>query len=146
MAPSQDTQHAHNWSPFKDHLAFNWAYYHSVMLQSSAANIAEGLNLWSVMTIKHGHSAGAPWRNTKEMYATIDAIQMGSVPFKTIKFMYTGLKPPTPPCWMEQTYMLNTCNILVVIQEQLVTVDFSGQLTVCHTRSSMAMANACGQI
>ena len=126
-APSQDGQHAHDWSPFEDHLAFDWASYHYMKLQLSAASIVEGLNLWSATAIKHGSSAGAPWRTANEMYATIDAIRTGSLPFKSFKFRYTGPKPPTPPHWMEQTYELNTRDILSVVREQLATADFSGQ-------------------
>ncbi|KAF8261700.1 hypothetical protein EI94DRAFT_1469313, partial [Lactarius quietus] len=115
------------WSPFEDHLAFDWAHHHYVTLQSSAAKIAEGLDLWSAVAIKHSSTVGTPWRNAKEMYATIDSIQAGSLPFQTFTFHYTGLKPSMPPRWMEQGYELNTCNVLEVIQEQLATPDFEGQ-------------------
>jgi hypothetical protein len=61
------------------------------------------------------------------MYVTIDSIQTGSLPFKTFKFYYTGLKPPMPLHWMEQAYELNACNVLAVVREQLATADFSKQ-------------------
>lgn len=125
--PSQDDSYVHNWAPFDDRLSFDWAYYHYVTLQSSAAKIAEGLDLWSAMCIKHGSAAGAPWRNAKEMYATIDTIEVGSLPFKSFEFRYTGPKPSQPPHWMEQVYELNARNILDVVQEQLATPDFKDQ-------------------
>ncbi|KAI9430281.1 hypothetical protein H4582DRAFT_2113894 [Lactarius indigo] len=124
---SQDNQHVQDWTPFEDHLAFDWAYYHYVNLQSLAAEIAEGLNLWSATSIRHGATVGAPWRNAKEMYVTIDSIKIGSLPFKAFTFQYTGPKPTVPPHWMEEVYELNTCNVLDVIQEQLATPDFRGQ-------------------
>ncbi|KAI9429814.1 hypothetical protein H4582DRAFT_1791653, partial [Lactarius indigo] len=125
--PSQDNQHVQDWTPFEDRLAFDWAYYHYVNLQSSAAEIAEGLNLWSATSIKHGATVGAPWRNAKEMYATIDSIKIGSLPFKAFVFQYTGPKPTVPPRWMEEVYELNTRDVLDVIREQLATPDFRGQ-------------------
>ena len=125
--PSQDDSHAHDWAPFDDRLAFDWAYYHYVTLQSSAAKIAQGLDLWSATCIKHGSAAGAPWRNVKEMYTTIDAIQVGSLPFKSFEFQYTGPKPSSPPDWMEQVYELNAHNILDVVWDQLATPDFKDQ-------------------
>ncbi|KAI9439702.1 hypothetical protein H4582DRAFT_1812628 [Lactarius indigo] len=125
--PSQDNQHVQDWTPFEDRLAFDWAYYHYVNLQSSAAEIAEGLNLWSATSIKHGATIGAPWRNAKEMYATIDSIKIGSLPFKAFVFQYTGPKPTVPPRWMEEVYELNTHDVLDVIWEQLATPDFRGQ-------------------
>ncbi|KAI9432273.1 hypothetical protein H4582DRAFT_1793839, partial [Lactarius indigo] len=115
------------WMPFEDHLAFDWAYYHYVNLQLLAAKIAEGLNLWSATSIKHGTTISAPWRNAKEMYATIDSIKIGSLPFKAFAFQYTGPKLTVPPCWMEEVYELNTRDVLDVIQEQLATPDFRGQ-------------------
>ena len=126
--PSQDNQHLHDWSPFEDRLAFDWAYQHYVKVQSSAAEIAQGLDFWSAISIKHGSTTGAPWRNAKEMYETIDSIEIGSLPFKTFAFQYTGPKPSTPPSWMEQEYELNTHNVVEVIQEQLATPDFASQI------------------
>lgn len=125
---SQDNWHIHDWSPFEDHLTFDWAYYHYMNLQSSAAEIVEGLNLWSATCIKHSSTVGAPWRNAKEMYATIDSIKTGALPFKTFTFQYTGPKPLTPPRWMEQVYELNTRDVLEVIREQLATPDFNGHI------------------
>ncbi|KAH9045906.1 hypothetical protein EDB83DRAFT_2507473 [Lactarius deliciosus] len=125
--PSQNSQHIQDWTPFKDRLAFDWAYYHYVNLQSSAAEIAEGLNLWSATSFKHGSTVGAPWRSAKEMYATIDTIKIGSLPFQTFTLQYTGPKPLVPPCWMEEVYELNTRDILEVVQEQLATSDFKSQ-------------------
>jgi hypothetical protein len=99
---SENDQPIHDWTPFKDRLAYDWAHYHYISLQSSAAEIAEGLNLWSATAFKHGSSTGAPWKTVKDMYETIDAIQTGSLPFKTHHLFYKGPKLSTPPCWMEE--------------------------------------------
>ncbi|KAF8259080.1 hypothetical protein EI94DRAFT_1774021 [Lactarius quietus] len=61
------------------------------------------------------------------MYKTIDAIQMGSLPFHKYHFHYTRPKPSMPPHWMEQAYELNACNVLDVIQDQLATIAFKDQ-------------------
>lgn len=126
--PAQGDQHDPNWTPFEDCLAFDWAYYHYVTLQLSATSITLGLNLWSATAIKHGSSVGAPWKTTKEMYTTIDAIQTGALPFKTYNFHYTGTKPSTPPHWMEQGFELNARDVLAVVREQLATSAFDGQI------------------
>ncbi len=34
------------WHPFEDRLAFDWAHYHFVELQSSEREINKGLDLW----------------------------------------------------------------------------------------------------
>jgi hypothetical protein len=113
--------------PFEDRLAFDWAHYHYVSLQSSAAEIAEGLNLWSATAFKHGSLTGAPWKTAKDMYKTIDTVQTGSLPFKTHRFFYEGPKPSTPPRWMEQAYELNARDVLAVVRDQLAMSAFKDQ-------------------
>ena len=127
VTQTKDDHDLHDWTPFEDRLTFDWAHYHYVTLQSSAANIVEGLNLWSATAFKYGSVAGAPWMTVKKLYATIDTIQTGSLPLQTYKFNYAGPKPSTPPRWMEQTYELNTRNVLAIAQEQLATLAFKEQ-------------------
>jgi hypothetical protein len=126
-APSKNNQPIHDWTPFEDRLAYDWAHYHYVSLQSLAAKIAEGLNLWSAMAFKHGSSTGAPWKTAKDMYKTIDAIQTGSLPFKTHCLFYKGLKPSTPPHWMEEVYKLDARDVLAIVRDQLAMPAFKDQ-------------------
>ena len=123
------------WAPFNDHLEFDWAYYHYVWLQSSASDILEGLDLWRATIVKHSFkhptADDIPWCNADELYKTIDSIQTGDAPWKSHKLLYSGLKPQTPPQWMEETYELNMQDVLVVIEQQLARCS-----TFC-TRSSI---------
>ena len=125
--PGENDQPVHDWTPFEDRLAFDWAYYHYVTLESSAAKISEGLDLWSATSFKHGSSTGAPWKTAKDMYATIDAVQAGSLPFKTHHFYYKGPKLLTPPSWMEEPYDLDARDALAVVRLQLATLTFKDQ-------------------
>jgi hypothetical protein len=103
LTPPEPTNTVSNnpWAPFEDHLAFDWAHYHFVQLQSSQKDILTGLDLWRATVIKHGldHSSdtNVPWKNAQELYDTIDSIQAGTAPWKTFTFKYSGPKPPTPP-------------------------------------------------
>ena len=119
------------WAPFPDRLAFDWARYHYVQLQSSAHDIHEGLDLWRATVIKHESEHGqcdeVPWGSADELYATIDSITTGGVAWKTCAFQYTGPKPPTPPQWMEKTYKLNLRNVLTVLEQQMASTEFNGQ-------------------
>ena len=119
------------WTPFRDRIEFDWAYYHYVRLQSSKSDIAEGLELWRATIIKHASERSAaedvPWRNADDLYKTIDSIQAGDAPWKCYQFSYDGPKPPVPPRWMEETYELNTRDVLLVLEHQLNTADFDGQ-------------------
>ncbi|KDR82217.1 hypothetical protein GALMADRAFT_58542, partial [Galerina marginata CBS 339.88] len=110
--------------PFEDRVAFDFAQYHYVELQSSEGEIAKGLDLLCAMGIKYGSRDGLPWKSAKDLYATIDSIQSGTAPWKTYKFRYTGPKPSTPPRWMEEEYELNLRDILKVFEEELMSSEF----------------------
>ncbi|KAI9511704.1 hypothetical protein F5148DRAFT_1274142 [Russula earlei] len=52
-ATPSNTTSDNPWAPFQDRLAFDWAWYQYVWLQSSADNIQVGLDLWHAAVIKH---------------------------------------------------------------------------------------------
>jgi Plavaka transposase len=115
------------WAPFKDRVAFDFAQYHYVELQSSEGEIAKGLDLLCAMGIKYGSRDGSPWKSVKELYATIDSIQTCSTPWKTYKFKYTGPKPSMPPRWMDEEYKLNLRDILKVFEQELLSSEFEDE-------------------
>jgi hypothetical protein len=137
-----DTVPENPWSPFQDRLAFDWAQYHFVQLQSSESEILTGLDLWRATVIKHGSKHDdIPWHNAQDLYETIDSIQAGEAPWKTFTFSYSGPKPPTPPRWMEETYELNTRNVLTVLEQQLATTEFDGQFETTPYREFNAQGD-----
>lgn len=69
-----------------------------------------------------------PWHNADALYETIDAIQTGNAPWKTYKFSYMGPKPSTPPAWMNESYELNTRDALLLLEQQIATFEFDGQV------------------
>lgn len=127
QAPAPEAPLTNFWQPFPDRLAFDFAEYHYVKLQSSKARINEGLDLWLAATLKCGSSDGTPWRNADEMYKTIDQIQQGGVGWSTVEFSYTGPKPSTPPKWMQATYQLNCRDALALVLSQLEDKEFNRQ-------------------
>lgn len=120
------------WAPFEDRIAYDFAQYHYVEVQSSADEISRNLDMLVANSMKHSHNreASGPngWRNTKDMYTTIDSIPVGDVPWKTYKFRYTGPKPSTPPQWMLNDYELSVRDIVSVLEQQLSTSEFDGQI------------------
>lgn len=115
--------------PFEDRLAFDWAHYHFVELQSSEREINKGLDLWLAAKLKAGDNAPLPWSSTDNMYQTIDSIQEGEAPFVTIRFKYSGPIPPNPPNWMTETYELCTRDSEILLHHQLATTDFANTFT-----------------
>jgi hypothetical protein len=71
------------WAPFPDRLAFDWAQYHYVWLQSLADEIHKGLDIWHATVIKHeteyGETDHVPWRNAQDLYETLDSIKAGGL-------------------------------------------------------------------
>ena len=69
-----------------------------------------------------------PWRNAKDMYDTIDSIQVGAVGWTTYRLSYGGPLPTgTVPRWMQETYELNVRDVLAIFEEQLASKEFDGQ-------------------
>ena len=79
----------------------------------------------------------------QDLYETIDMIQEGDAPWKTIRFKYNSPKPPTPPKWMEETYELCLHDILVLTEQQLGNTDFKGNFILHLISSSIANRIGC---
>ncbi|KJA15337.1 hypothetical protein HYPSUDRAFT_149256 [Hypholoma sublateritium FD-334 SS-4] len=120
-----DVTEANPYHPFDDRLAFDWAHYHFVELQSSARNINKGLDLWLAAKLEAGNDSPLPWSSPREMYDTIDSIQEGDAPFSTIELKYSGPVDDNSPKWMTQTYELCVRDSRKLLQNQLATTDFA---------------------
>ncbi|KAJ7856063.1 hypothetical protein B0H14DRAFT_3085331 [Mycena olivaceomarginata] len=79
--PPANGQDPAAWAPFGSREEFDFANFHFVKLQSSAADINTALDLWAASIMRYGGTV--PWRNSDELYATIDEIQSGHMPWKT---------------------------------------------------------------
>ena len=124
-----DATEENPFHPFEDRLAFDWAHYHFVELQSSEREINKGLDLWLAAKLKAGDDTPLPWSSTDDMYRTIDLIQEGDTPFVTICFKYSGPIPPNPPNWMTEMYKLCTRDLQILLHHQLATTDFANAFT-----------------
>ncbi|KAF6755243.1 hypothetical protein DFP72DRAFT_811830 [Ephemerocybe angulata] len=118
------------WTPFADRLGFEFCHHHYADAQSSAAKINKGLDFWvaaKIQALQSGEcdSLNAEWNSAKEMYETIDKIQHGGAPFRTVKVRYAGPLPENPPSWMTQEYELCYRDSRQVLHNQLATADFA---------------------
>src|ERR1700733_3244141 len=86
--------------------------------------INKGLDLWLAATLKAGDDTPLPWSSAEEMYKTIDSIQEGDAPFKTICFKYSGPICSNSPRWMTETYELCRDSRALLLN-QIVTTDFA---------------------
>ena len=124
LPDAPDASEDNLWHLFEDRLAFDWAHYHFVELQSSEKKINNRLDLWLAAKLKAGDHTPLPWSSAKEMYETIDSIQEGDAPFRTIHFKYSGPICPNPPHWMTETYELCTRDSQRLLLNQVATTDF----------------------
>src|ERR1700678_3025686 len=118
------------WDPFNSHIEFDFALYHFVEAQSSAGLIDKALDLWAATV---GDSA--PWKNSKELYAMIDAIKLSESPWKTYTVRYQGPRPlGTAPKWMMQTYVLCARDSRQVLLHQLETAQYKDKINLSPYR------------
>lgn len=115
-----------SWSPFRSRVDFDFAHYHFVELQDSAANINKALDMWQASVLQYGGEV--PWTNAQDLYETIDKIQVGVAPWKVYKIRYQGIIPSvSPPKWMTETYELCTRDSRTVLHNQLASLEFKGK-------------------
>jgi Plavaka transposase len=133
-APSIPHEAATNpWNPFKSRIEFDFAHYHFVEVQNSAPLIDKALDLWAATVTVFG--GDVPWRNSRELYATLDSIQLGDSPWKIYKIRYQGPRPPgTPPKWMTQTYELCARDTRQVLHHQFKTTQFKDSINLTPYR------------
>ncbi|KAF5334445.1 hypothetical protein D9611_014474 [Ephemerocybe angulata] len=129
--PRRQLNPDNKFHPFEDRLSFDWAHYHFVELQSSVRQINKGLDLWlasKIQAIGSAECGELPWSSAKDLYSTIDDIQQGNAPFKTVHFKYNGKIPEhNAPAWMTATYELCVRDVRHVLHQQLDTPDFEHQ-------------------
>ena len=127
--PATTLTNANPWDPFSSRIEFDFTHYHFVEVQNPAGKIDQALDLWAASVMEYGGKA--PWNDSTELYATIDAIEDGSSPWKVYHIRYRGPRPPgTPPKWMTETYELCTQNSCQVLHHQLSTAQFKDKFNI----------------
>lgn len=129
----EDNPALNSWPPFESRAEFDFACYHFVEAQSLAASIDKTLDIWAAAVMELG--GNTPWKNSDELYETIDTIQHGDSPWKTYCVQYQGPQPSgTPLKWMTETYELCTRDSRRVLQHQLATTQFDGKINLIPYR------------
>ncbi|RXW16095.1 hypothetical protein EST38_g9754 [Candolleomyces aberdarensis] len=131
------------WDPFEDRLAFDFAHYHYVELQSPASKINKGLDLWlasKIQALRSEKCDNVPWASADELYETVDKIQQGNAPFRTFHYQYhaDGPLPENSPAWMTQPFELCVRDSRHVLHHQLATPDFANSFAPVPYRQFQA--------
>jgi len=113
-----------DWSPFDSQAQFETADFLFKKAEMSQANVDILMDLWASTTT----DGRAPFRDHREMLATIDSIDGGDTPWESFTASYSGTKPPTDtPDWMLKKYTVFFRNPLAVVRAIISNPDFNGQ-------------------
>jgi hypothetical protein len=113
-----------SWSPFDSQAQFETADFLFKKAEMSRGNIDILMELWATTT----GDGQAPFRDHREMLATIDAINGGDAPWQSFIASYSGTKPPNdPPDWMLKNYTVFFRDPLAVVRSIIANPDFDGQ-------------------
>ncbi|KAJ6529976.1 hypothetical protein B0H10DRAFT_2273658 [Mycena sp. CBHHK59/15] len=71
-----------------------------------------------------------PFADHKDLYATIDSIQQGDIPWESFSVKYTGPVPETGevPVWMTETFEVWFRSPLAIFEKQLANPDFKDEM------------------
>ncbi|KAF8257208.1 hypothetical protein EI94DRAFT_1633122, partial [Lactarius quietus] len=87
------------------------------------------LDLWRAMVLRYcTDSDNVPWQNARDMYNTINSIQVSGVDWMTHQLTYSGPWPSVMvPHWMWESHDFNLRNLFSVFKGQLASKKFDGQ-------------------
>ena len=113
-----------DWSPFASQAQFETADFLFKKAEMSQGNTDTLMRLWAATT----PGGRVPFLNHQEMVATIDAIELGDIPWQTFSAKYSGEVPPMdPPDWMLEEYTVYFRDPLSIVRSMIGNPDFRGQ-------------------
>lgn len=116
-----------DWSPFASKAHFRLAEFTYKKTEMSKANTDELIEIWEDFTEDCGGER--PFRNAQDILNTIDAIDLGHVPWETFSLEYPGEPSETnPPSWMTKEYRVWFRDPRQVIHTILANHDFDGEI------------------
>ena len=93
----------------------------------SKANTNELIEIWEDLAGQYGGER--PFRNVQDILNTIDAIDLGHVPWETFSLEYPGELPDSnPPSWMTKEYRVWFRDPRKIIHAILANKDFNGEI------------------
>lgn len=115
-----------DWSPFESGPAFRLAEGLYADMQASGARIDELLsNLKAHIGMRGG---GLPFESSKELFDTIDRIEVGDIPWMEFTYKYSGETTIDSPTWQTNEYKVYFRDPCALVKEILSNTDFDGEL------------------
>ncbi|KAJ7862732.1 hypothetical protein B0H13DRAFT_2566139 [Mycena leptocephala] len=125
LPPPWEERGADDFSPFNSRAEFEFAeflYRDEEMAGRRVDRLAE------LLAALYG--TDPPFADHKDLYATIDAIQQGDVPWQSFSVTYTGPLPESGevPAWMTEKYEVWFRSPLGIFEKQLANPDFKDEM------------------
>ncbi|KAF7299911.1 hypothetical protein HMN09_00998700 [Mycena chlorophos] len=122
--PPWDELDPDDYGPFDSSAQFEFADFLYKREQMSGGSIDHLMHLMA------GLYTEDPFvKDHRQLYAMIDAIQQGSIPWRSFSVQYTGPRPnANVPSWMTDTYEVWFRDPLAIFERQLANPDFADEL------------------
>ncbi|KAI0704508.1 hypothetical protein C8T65DRAFT_709094 [Cerioporus squamosus] len=133
LPPPRATSPSTPWDPFESRLEFEVAEFLYKTEQMSGKNITKLMELWAADVVRYGGQP--PFADQADLYATIDAIVLGDVPWSCLKGRYQGTRPAgDAPAWMDEDYDIWFRNPRELVLRMLTNPDFKDEFDVAPIR------------
>lgn len=126
-APPLPRDDAHNWFPFEDRPAFEFAHHQFQKVEVSKGDLNETLRILLARTVLNGHEDDVLFSDAQEMLDTIDEIPWGDLPWHTLTLGYTGEVNDDVPQFKREPYTIFYRNALDVAEAMIGNVEFLGR-------------------
>ena len=130
-SPHETDRSDNDWTLYTNCVQFEVADFLYCCNQMSAGNISFVTGFCVASLSPHNNSL--PFKNTKDMYNTIDSTPLGNIPWQSFTLNYNGsplenLRPDgeSPP-WMTADYDIWFRNLHLLIQALIANPEFKGQ-------------------
>ncbi|KAF4614058.1 hypothetical protein D9613_007679 [Agrocybe pediades] len=124
--PPWDHPPPDDFSPFQDRSSFELADLLFRRAQTSATTNNDLMHIWAS---RLGEDSDPPFRDTNDMYSTIDGIRVGDAPWQSFTISYDGdipLGDKTP--WKHKEYEVYFRDPRIVLEQQLANPDFATEM------------------
>ncbi|PBL04023.1 hypothetical protein ARMGADRAFT_912473, partial [Armillaria gallica] len=121
-----------DFTPYEHHAAFELADLVYCCNQMPAGQLNDLLQIWC-STMQNG--TDPPLANTDDLYQTIDATTIGSVPWESFTISYSGdMGPGEPPSWKTAEYEVFYRDPHAILLNQLSNQDFAAEMDFAPKR------------
>ncbi|KAG2743057.1 hypothetical protein P692DRAFT_20878964 [Suillus brevipes Sb2] len=116
-----------DWPPFANQADFLLADFLFRKVEMSGSDIDFLMELWAFRMQQLGEAASSPFISHKDVYATIDSIRLGDVPWECLSVDLGETIPDDAPSWAERSYQVWYRNPDTIIKNMLDNPDFHQQ-------------------